>query len=167
MNKSDLLKLAEYGVKERLRQIQAELNDLNRNFPHLVQNLDGSLPSVLPLEHKNGTKANGKMSNHERAKLANAARWAKHHKRLGPKPTGKHGGGAGSVAYEDVVKYLTSTDGPRTINDIAEATNLSGSGVRHILTMGKHRHLFAKHVGTRDSHNGGITAVQAYTVKDR
>ena len=67
MNKETLKKYAEAGVRERLREIQHELDDLARDFPHLVQNADGSHPSVLPLElkpKKGRSSSNGNGNGH-------------------------------------------------------------------------------------------------------
>ena len=52
MKKDQLLKYAEAGVRNRLADIQAELNDLARDFPHIVKNHDGSMPVVAPVEVK-------------------------------------------------------------------------------------------------------------------
>jgi len=57
MNRHDLLRYAEAGVRERLRDIQRELEMLARDFPHLVRNADGSLPSVLPVTKKQSRAA--------------------------------------------------------------------------------------------------------------
>ena len=51
LSKKALMKYAEPGVRERLREIQRELDGLARDFPHLVKNADGSMPSVLPMVH--------------------------------------------------------------------------------------------------------------------
>jgi MarR family protein len=56
MKKSDLLKYAEAGVRNRLREIQLELASLRREFPQLVQNADGTMPSVMPIEYTKITK---------------------------------------------------------------------------------------------------------------
>lgn len=52
MNKTELLKYAEHGVRVRLSEMQLEINALARTFPHIVKNADGSIPSVLPIEAK-------------------------------------------------------------------------------------------------------------------
>ena len=52
MNRETLKQYAEFGVRERLREIQRELEILARDFPHLVRNADGSLPSVIPTTAK-------------------------------------------------------------------------------------------------------------------
>ena len=63
MNKEQLLKLAEAGVKQRLQEIQIELNNLARLFPHLVMNQDGSMPAVAPVNlKKDRTAVNQRIS---------------------------------------------------------------------------------------------------------
>jgi len=52
ITKADLLKLAEPGIRVRLAEIQAELNELARAFPHIVKNADGTVPSVIPIVPK-------------------------------------------------------------------------------------------------------------------
>jgi hypothetical protein len=54
MNRETLKQYAEFGVRERLREIQRELETLARDFPHIVRNADGSLPSVIPITAKPG-----------------------------------------------------------------------------------------------------------------
>jgi hypothetical protein len=60
MNRETLKRYAEFGVRERLREMQRELETLARDFPHLVRNADGSLPSVLPLVAKARAQAAAK-----------------------------------------------------------------------------------------------------------
>lgn len=52
MNKEQLMRLAEHGVRVRLKEIQTELAELARDFPHLVLNQDGAMPAVMPVELK-------------------------------------------------------------------------------------------------------------------
>lgn len=52
MNKSQLLKYAEEGVRQRLQEIQVEINALARDFPHIVCHADGSVPAVTPITAK-------------------------------------------------------------------------------------------------------------------
>ena len=59
MTKDQLLKLAEHGVRVRLQEIQAELNQLAYDFPHIVNNQNGTTPAVLPLETKKKNAGHG------------------------------------------------------------------------------------------------------------
>jgi hypothetical protein len=58
MNKAILKQYAEAGVRNRLREMQKELDLLAREFPSIVKNADGSMPSVVPIELK-ATTGNG------------------------------------------------------------------------------------------------------------
>lgn len=69
MNKAELMKFAEHGVRVRLSEIQLEINALARAFPHIVQNADGSIPSVVPIEAKPGVVAHNGVT-HEAARPA-------------------------------------------------------------------------------------------------
>ena len=71
MNKNELMKLAEQGVIKRLAEIQDEINKLARAFPHLVQNENGSLPSVAPITRKPKRKSNPDLSAKRKAYWAN------------------------------------------------------------------------------------------------
>ncbi len=61
MIKANLMKLAEYGVRQRLQEMQLELNALARDFPKIVCHADGTVPQVSALELKpgNGSASNG------------------------------------------------------------------------------------------------------------
>jgi hypothetical protein len=52
LSRETLIKYAAVGVRERLREMQRELDGLARDFPELVKNADGSMPSVVPLVTK-------------------------------------------------------------------------------------------------------------------
>jgi len=52
MNKHELMQLAEHGVRQRLSELQAEINKLARAFPHIVNHQGGGTPAVLPLAFK-------------------------------------------------------------------------------------------------------------------
>ena len=62
MKKADLMKYAEQGVRDRLKEIQTELNALAKDFPHIVGNGDGAVPAVLPLAEKRAPKKNATLS---------------------------------------------------------------------------------------------------------
>ena len=66
MSKEVLRKFAEHGVRQRLAEIQQELNDLARDFPHIVCDQDGAVPAVLPVTMK-PTRPQGKKSQVPRA----------------------------------------------------------------------------------------------------
>jgi hypothetical protein len=54
-----LKQYAAAGVRERLREIQAEIDMLHREFPELVANHDGIVPAVYPFEKKVVKTSNG------------------------------------------------------------------------------------------------------------
>lgn len=64
MNKQTLMKYAEPGIRARLHEIQDELNTMHRDFPHIVANADGTVPSVLPIELKASAPKNGNGNGH-------------------------------------------------------------------------------------------------------
>lgn len=66
MNKAQLLKYAEHGVRERLQEIQLEINALARDFPQIVCHADGSVPAVAPIVAKVVKAKNVKLSNHQK-----------------------------------------------------------------------------------------------------
>ena len=49
MKKADLMRYAEQGVRDRLTEMQAEINALAKAFPHIVRHQDGSIPAVAPV----------------------------------------------------------------------------------------------------------------------
>jgi hypothetical protein len=69
MTKDELMKLAEAGVREELRAMQVRLNELAKEFPHIVGNQDGTVPAVLPVVLKGGAKPRGAMIDLARAFL--------------------------------------------------------------------------------------------------
>ncbi len=73
MKKEQLMKLAEQGVIKRLAEIQLEINELSRAFPHLVQNQNGSVPAVAPitLKESRSKKPNPELSKIRKAYWAN------------------------------------------------------------------------------------------------
>jgi hypothetical protein len=85
ITRDELLRYAAHGVRDRLHQMQKELNELARLFPDIVCHQDGTVPSVLPIELKPTAKPNGplpaqaKHAPAKRRKYASAARgyWAK------------------------------------------------------------------------------------------
>jgi hypothetical protein len=66
VRKDELLKYAEEGVRKRLREIQDEVHILAKDFPHLVLNQDGSMPSFIPIEKKKTAPGPVRGSRHER-----------------------------------------------------------------------------------------------------
>jgi hypothetical protein len=69
MTKDQLLKLAEHGVRQRLSELQAEINELAEQFPHIVGNQDGSVPAVLPLTMKTKQVRQTKTADERRAEI--------------------------------------------------------------------------------------------------
>jgi len=76
MNKETLLKYAESGVRDRLQEIQLEINELARLFPHIVNHQDGSIPAVVPIMPKVKSKPNGKAGRVEAVRVPEAQRLA-------------------------------------------------------------------------------------------
>lgn len=68
MKRELLMKYAEQGVRDRLQVIQLEINELARNFPHIVCNADGTVPVVAAIQVTKANKVvkNTKISNHQR-----------------------------------------------------------------------------------------------------
>jgi len=62
MTKAELLKLAEHGVRMRLAELQLEINKLAAEFPHIVNNMNGSVPAVAPLTAKGKPSKNTELS---------------------------------------------------------------------------------------------------------
>lgn len=56
-----------------MAEIQAEINELARTFPHLVQNHNGSIPAVTPITLKRKKTPDKKLSAQRKAYWANLA----------------------------------------------------------------------------------------------
>lgn len=77
MNRNLLRQYAEAGVVKRLQDIQAELEALHAEFPHLVANANGTIPAVVPMEaKKRGNGWGGKRTKKAKTKLAKRAKTA-------------------------------------------------------------------------------------------
>ena len=111
MTKAELLKYAEHGVRERLREIQLEMNSLAKLFPHIVGNQDGSVPAVLPLSTKAATTPAGQVKQSRSERLAAIRAFLQRHPGATTQQIGE-GVGLGStrvlMIIRDVAK-LTNT----------------------------------------------------------
>lgn len=158
MHKSELKKLAERGIIEELRSMQAKLNEWAREFPHLVRNKDGSIPSVMPIEYKNGHKPG---QGQDAAGYSPAAI----HKAAGAAIASRKGGKVGkkrNVAQKSgrtprrapgesakiIRNYLADIpSGKAESSELAEVLGISASGVYKALTLGIHRDWFTSERG--------------------
>ena len=116
MNKELLRQYAEAGVRNRLKDIQKELDELYREFPSVVANQNGSIPTVSPLEWKPGRAA----------PADNAGRMG----RLATDPT-----------IAKIAAYLTTHPGALT-KDIAAGTGFQSTtyfGKKLTMIANKHR----------------------------